>query len=235
MKRSRRWQWQQKSTVTACALLTSLAALTSCTSLHRENVHANKSVPQESVQKKSVSGELPRGVRIVNAAAVEQEMQREAATLGRSRHESIVASDEGYYLDVLQARLQQAAGEHAEIRRDGQQISLEIRGQITTDTSGPRLDSVTEGILTKLGKVFVEYYATVITVQVLDANAKDADPASVAPTASAVVRRFVQKWAASTHLLLVAPDSARAGKPQSASNADVRIDLRIRPILRTLR
>ena len=232
MHRSRRGQWWRNPTVSACAVVAGLATLSSCSSLHRAHVPPRESVSQEQVPQKSASEGLPPGVHIVDAATVELETQRVAAALGRSRHESIAAPDVGYYLDVLQGRLQQAVGEHVDVRRDGQAVSLEILGRVMSDTDGSRLDSVTQDILTKFGRVLVEYHATVVNVRVLDANAKDIDPVSVAPTAVAVVRRLVQEGAAATHLLLVARDSTRAGKSQPAASTDICIALKIQPIPR---
>jgi len=220
-------KWRRNPKVLVCLALGCLVTLSSCSLVHPGNVATKESVPQ-----KSASAGLPPGVHIVDAAAVEQESQRMVATLGRGGHESIVASDEGYYLDVLQGRLQQAVGGRVDIRRDGQTISLEILGRMTTDTSGARLDPVTEDILTQFGRVLVEYHATVVTVQVLAASATDAEPSSAAPI---VVRRLVQEGAASMHLLLVAPGPARADKPKSASSTDIRIAFKIQPIPRTQR
>jgi hypothetical protein len=253
MKRSRRGEWRRKPAVSACAVSICLATLSSCSFLHRD-VPTQQPAPQESVPQappqepapqkpaprkppapkpalpKPVPAEAAPEVRVVDAAVVEQETQRLVAMLGGSADESIVASEEGYYLDVLQGRLQQGLGKRAAIRRDGPAISLEIPGGMTTDTSGPRLDSATQDILGRFGKVLVEYHATVVAVRVFDAGVATTVPT---PSALEVVRCLVQAGAASTHLLLVAPGAPRADQPQSASNTDIRIHLRIQPIPRT--
>ncbi len=179
----------------------------------------------------------------------EQDMDRIKQALAKNHHDSLTPVEVGYYMDVLQGRLNQVAGKQVDIRRQGDSIVLDLSSGVDFGSDNVQTESGTSDILTLISKVLVDYRMVLVSIYVSpdDSVASALSPPLAEQRALAVAKilattDIAKKGAAATGVAA----TGVAGKrivitriaPVPAQTADaskktsVRIEFQLDPIVR---
>jgi len=147
-----------------------------------------------------------------------------AAAPAPKASEGLALADVGYYLDVMQGRLQQLSASGVNVARDG--TRLKITASATFDTSGGRLelDPAHGRAFAAIAKALAEYRQTRVTIHAR----QPADSALAAACESAVQRYLIGAGVAPQQF---APASA-AAPADLPVNATATLELDIAPLVR---
>jgi outer membrane protein OmpA-like peptidoglycan-associated protein len=144
----------------------------------------------------------------------------------KDRNDLLAAAEVGYYIDVLQGRLQQSLDPGIIVSRDGQSIVLDLSRRLTfADADAAALDDASRDKLAQVARVLTEYHSTVVLVRV---NASDEERASLmlaGQRAQAVVRCLVQSGVSEKRIAIAVPSvDPRAHQPY--------VEVRLDPLVR---
>jgi outer membrane protein OmpA-like peptidoglycan-associated protein len=121
---------------------------------------------------------------------------------------ALPARDAGYYLDVLQGRLQQRLDPGVIIGRERGSIVLDLSRRLGFAAQSPQLDDAHRALLQPLAKVLDEYRATLVSVRVsADSDAVLARKLAQ-QRANGIVRMFTDSGIGVDRVVAVVPSAA---------------------------
>ena len=128
-----------------------------------------------------------------------------------AKSEGLPAREVGYYLDVLQGRLQQQLDPAIIVSRENDSIVLDLSRRLGFPDASAQLDEQGRVLLVPLAKILVEYRAALVSVRV-SAEADDVSAHKFAQLrAGAIERALIAGGIAPARMVSVASSAARAG------------------------
>lgn len=164
---------------------------------------------------------------MLNTENQEQKRAQIRQTLAKDERDAPTYSDLGYYLDVLQGRLNQSIGPGVTITRGLDRLTIDLARRLKFDADGAQLSPSDRDSLVPLANVLAEYKSTLVSVRV---GAGDADSEAVRLAnlrAQALARYLSESGVATKHLVIV------SAQPASSATSSPAIDLVLEPILQT--
>jgi outer membrane protein OmpA-like peptidoglycan-associated protein len=174
---------------------------------------------------------------VLDPRSQEQDKKRIKQALAKNNRDSLASSDVGYYMDVLQGRLTQMAGNNVGVDRHGDRIVLDLSSRSGFETGSAQINPGFREILTPLSKVLVEYRMTLVSVHV---GTDDAGTQATSPLAAlraqAVAHYLAKTGVAGKRIVIVIvrsdPVELSAAKTKPANRALV--ELQLEPIVRAV-
>jgi outer membrane protein OmpA-like peptidoglycan-associated protein len=158
-------------------------------------------------------------------------VDRKAKATGKSpvtavpaRNSVLASADVGYYLDVLQGRLQQSVDPAIIVSRADRSIVLDFSRRISFAADDTRLDDVDRGLLASLSKVLVEYRPTLVSIRVTAEDAEAAARALAQRRAGAIARALAGSGVSAAHIKTAVPD-------EPGRDGDTRVEIELEPIV----
>jgi hypothetical protein len=161
-------------------------------------------------------------ISAVDAQHYERDKERVKLALAKDNRDALAKSEVGYYMDVLEGRLNQVA--HVGVTRLGDRIRLDMPGRFDR-TGDPRALETLAG----LAKVLAEYRTIFVSVRVIGDDSQS-KVASRQPEqdAQAIARQLVVDGIDARRIVI----PALAPSTTSTGEAGMRIELELEPIVR---
>ena len=213
-------------------LVAILFALGACAPLHPRAPARKPPARNPDVAVTTISG-----VAVLDPGNYQQDKNRLKLTLAGNSSDSLAPSEVGYYLDVLQGRLKQVAGQNVGVGRRGNHLAVVLSIRAGFEPGGAQISAGLREMLSPLSKALVEYRKTFLAVRIRpeDAGTSTSNPRLAEQRALAVARYLVESGIASKRIV-VAGDGARtdeAAAVKAGPENPVRIELQIEPVVRT--
>jgi hypothetical protein len=168
--------------------------------------------------------------RRIDAENFARERDRLAATLGRDERAALADTEVGYYMDVLQGRLLQRAGDRLTVTRESDRLIVALNGAF--ESAGDRCQPARPlgEALQALAKVLAEFDKTLVALRVeADVRGAALDPVQAHRYAVAAARSLEQAGVAGRRLAVVergaaAKAPASAGAATTTAHVEVDID-----------
>ncbi len=172
------------------------------------------------------NGESAPAIPVLNTENQEQKRAQIRQTLAKDERSAPTYSDLGYYLDVLQGRLNQSIGPGIAISRDIDCLRIDLAHRLKFAADGVQLSGADRESLVSLASVLAEYKATLVSVRVSagDANSETVRLANL--RAQTLARYLLESGVASKHVVII------SAQPGSANKGSPSIELVLEPILR---
>jgi outer membrane protein OmpA-like peptidoglycan-associated protein len=181
--------------------------------------------PSHNVPATRVRVPAPAPAIVLDSHNYEQDKNRIKQALAINSSGSMTSADVGYYMDVLQGRLKQAAGGNIGIGRQGDRIVLDLTGRMAFDPGSTQISAGNLEILRTLSRVLVEYRMTLVSVQVRtdDPSTHVIDPHRSEEHAQAIAHDLVNAGVGTKRIVIagVGPEK------------NVRVALTLEPIVRS--
>ncbi len=166
-------------------------------------------------------------IQVVHPENEERGKAQIRQSLARSERDVPAYSDLGYYLDVLQGRLNQSIGSRMTIARGPDRLTIDLARQLKFAEDGAQLSPSDRDALVPLINVLAEYQATLVSVK---ANAGDVDPQAVRLAnlrAQALAQYLLESGIAPKHIVIV------SAQPDGGVKEPAGVAVVLEPILRT--
>jgi len=216
----------------ALVSLVILCALTACTT-QQPRSHTSKP-PTRNPDRVSVAP--ASGVAVLNPGSYEQDKLRIKAALANNERDSLAPSEVGYYLDVLQGRLKQVAGQGMSVARQGDRIVLAVSIRAGFESGGSKVSPALREILMPLSKALLEYRKTFVSVRIRpeDAGTPTSNPRLAEQRALAVARWLVDSGITGKRVAIVGTDvrTDQTAVIKAGPENPVSIELQIEPVVR---
>jgi outer membrane protein OmpA-like peptidoglycan-associated protein len=134
------------------------------------------------------------------------------------KNTALPAREVGYYLDVLQGRLQQRLDPGVIVGRERGSIVLDFSRRFTFAADSTQLDEIERTVLLPLAKVLGEYRAALVSVRVSADSDAMAARKLAQQRATAVARALTDAGVAAARIVAVVPSAAAHG-------ADARVEI----------
>lgn len=135
----------------------------------------------------------------------------------------LAVADVGYYLDVLQGRLQQSVDPAVVVSRASRSIILDFSRRISFNADGTQLGDAERKLLEPLSKVLAEYRPTRVSIYV-SADDVEAGARAVAQLrAEAIARALAQSGTSAARIKAAVPDAAQR-------SGDTRVQIELEPV-----
>lgn len=151
--------------------------------------------------------------------------------LTQNPREALAPADVGYYLDVLEGRLEQSAGVGIARYRQGDRRRIELKLRARFESGSAGIEARLGALLKRLAAVLIEYRKTLIGVRMCvgGSGSEGVDPKLAGQRAMAVAHRLIDAGVAVNRIVVI-PLEAQA---THADDADCRrADLWLEPIVR---
>ena len=222
------WRFRCSRTLRVCALAAVLV-LSAC-ALSRTQAPAAR--PSAKVPR-SVPAAPASGVPVLDPRNQEQAKQRIKLALAKNSRDSLPSSEVGYYMDVLQGRLTQMAGNNVGVDRHGDGIVLDLSSRSGFETGSAQISPGFSEILTSLSKVLGEYRMTLVSVHI---GADGADAHATSPLAGlraqAVAHYLAKAGVADKRIVIVRSDPNDPPVAVAHEKNGTRVEMQIEPIVR---
>ena len=139
------------------------------------------------------------------------------------------ADEVGYYMDVMQGRLKQAAGSGVTVRREGTHVVVALQAQFALHAAHAELASEQNQALGALARVLTEYSKTLATVKVHGDDASGAAALVGVACAQAVAKYLIAGGVAAAQ---IAAPGATPAPPGDVASLEARVELDIEPVVR---
>lgn len=160
----------------------------------------------------------------VGAPRDEAEAKRD---LAKNKRDTLSASEAGYYLDVLQARLVQVLGADVKLSRMPDRIGIDLAHRVPFESASPWLSGTGCSLLRPLASALSEYRKTVIAVKVgVDGSGKEAEKLEE-HRARAVAECLSASGIASRRIVITTMSSAEAARASDAAKADLELEVEL--------
>lgn len=217
----------------ACRLLVpALAALVlaACAS-----TSANLPPVRSSRSTASVPAARTPGPAVVDPRSHEQVKDRIKRELATDANVSLAQADVGYYLDVLQGRLNQVATRDIVVGRKADRVTVDLSVVAGFEPGGVQVAARLREALKPLAEVFAEYRTTMVSLRV---RADDADMPSSrsdlgAQRALAVARFLASAGVAAGRIVIVGPETGPNATDNASRDGRTHIELWLEPIVRS--
>jgi outer membrane protein OmpA-like peptidoglycan-associated protein len=172
-----------------------------------------------------VKRDTPPAIQVLKPENEDQKKAQIRQTLAKAERDAPNSSDLGYYLDVLQGRLNQAIGPGM-TTRGIDNIRTDLTHRLKFAADGAQLAASDRDALLPLANVLAEYKTTLVSVRVgaVDTDAEAMRLAS--QRAQALARYLSDSGVAAKHIVVVI-----TAQPGGADNPP-KIELVLEPILR---
>jgi outer membrane protein OmpA-like peptidoglycan-associated protein len=221
-----------RASLSIAALIAMLCGLSACTTLRpRPPTTPPPARPPHSVPITPPATPAPVAP-VPEPRSYEQDANDAKQALLKNDHDSLPATDVGYYLDVLHGRLKQLASANIGVARNGKLIVIVLAGVTRFEAGSAELSAAMRDALARLSAVLVEYRQTTVAVRVRgdDAGAKTSDPALADQRRLAVANALAGAGIVDKRIVLAtAPARAPATKGKSSP---LRVELQLEPIVR---
>lgn len=167
------------------------------------------------------SGAKPPPVQTVQAQVFEQDKNRVKRALAADSRNTLAPGNVGYYLDVLNGRMRQVAGADVVIGRGFDRVVLDLSARVKFAAGGKRLLGNSCHRLGPIADVILEYRKTLVSIRV-GAHADNADAAALALARARSVAACLTADGVSARRIVVT----------AATDAHVRVEMQIEPIVR---
>ncbi|MGE3450031.1 MAG: OmpA family protein [Burkholderiales bacterium] len=163
---------------------------------------------------------------------VKDRIKRELAT---DANVSLAQADVGYYLDVLQGRLNQVATRDIVVGRKADRVTVDLSVVAGFEPGGVQVAARLREALKPLAEVFAEYRTTMVSLRV---RADDADMPSSrsdlgAQRALAVARFLASAGVAAGRIVIVGPETGPNATDNASRDGRTHIELWLEPIVRS--
>ena len=163
-------------------------------------------------------------------ASPKAKAQPKTVNVAKKTPAAIPATEVGYYMDVMQGRLKQAAAADAAITRIGNRIVVASSARFDSAAGHLQVDGERNASVAALAKVLVEYRNTRVTVQVRSVDSETHDAVSVQACAQALTRYLQSAGVAAEQL--VDAELARATPARTTTAAAAHFEVTIEPVVR---
>ena len=156
------------------------------------------------------------------------------ASVAKKTLPAIPAAEAGYYLDVMQGRLKQAAGADGTISRFDNRIVVATNANFDPASARLQIDAERNVGLAAVAKTLVEYRSTRVAVRVRSVDgAADASDAASAQACTQALTRYLQGAGVAAEQLSDA-DATRGSTPaRTLAVKSARVELSIEPVVRS--
>ena len=182
----------------------------------------------------SVPATPTAGIAVLDPRSYEQDKNRIKLALAKNSRNSLASSEVGYYMDVLQGRLKQVAGKSIGVGRQGDRIVLDLSGRLAFESGSAQITPDIREILTPLSKVLVEYWKTLVSVQVRadDSDAQAINPPLAEQRALAVAHYLAEAGVADKRIVIAGSGLNRPPAANVSPENRAHVELRFEPIVR---
>lgn len=146
-------------------------------------------------------------------------------------HDSLAPSDVGYYMDVLNGRLQQVRDRRIEVSREGDRIVLILPFLFDPESADLQIRTDMREILSPLSKVFAEYHMTSIQIRVMESGGNTNAPAAD-QHALALARYLGEEGVARNRIVIAASGINDSRSEKERTQSPARVMLLLGPIVR---
>jgi outer membrane protein OmpA-like peptidoglycan-associated protein len=175
------------------------------------------------------------GIAVLNPGSYEQDKARIKAMLANNDGDSLASTEVGYYLDVLQGRLKQVAGQSLGVARRGDRIVLTWSIRDGFEPAGSKISPGMREALKPLSKALVEYRKTFVSIQIRpeDAGTPTSNARLAEQRASAVAHGLAENGVAGKRIVIVGSGARtdQAAAVKAGPESPVRIELQIEPLV----
>ncbi len=222
------WRFRGIGILRVCALAAVLV-LSAC-ALSRP--HAPAARPSAKVPRSVRAAPTP-GVPVLDPRSQEPDKKRIKPALEKNSHDSLASSEVGYYMDVLQGRLTQMAGNNIGVDRHGDRIILDLSSRSGFETGSAQINPGFREVLTPLSKVLIEYRMTLVSVHVGADDAGTQAPSPLAGLRAQALAHYLAKAGVADKRIVIVrsdPDDLPAAKMHQKNG--VRVELQLEPVVR---
>jgi outer membrane protein OmpA-like peptidoglycan-associated protein len=133
--------------------------------------------------------------------------------------------DVGYYLDVLQGRLQQSVDPAVIVSRASDSIVLDFSRRVGFTSGAAQLDDANRAVLMPLSKTLAEYRMTLVSIRV-SVDDDSAGARSLAQQrAAAIAHALEESGIVATRIKMSVPEGV-------ARDGDAHVEIELEPVMR---
>jgi outer membrane protein OmpA-like peptidoglycan-associated protein len=212
------------------ALLFGVAAvaLAACAA-HKTQPRGDKAQPSVAKPPAKMTHHAPTppspSAPVPDAQTAEQDKEHVRQVLAKSGNDTLSPTDVGYFLDVLQGRLQQSIDPGIIISREGNSVVLDLSRRVGFAAESAQIDEAQRDKLAQLSKVLLEYRTTLVSVKVRADDAETASRILAKSRARAVARSLTDSGVAAKRIVVIVPDA-------TARDGDIHVEIQLEPVVR---
>lgn len=206
------------------ALVLAACASTSANLPPVRSAHSTASVP---------AARTP-GPAVVDPRSHEQDKDRIKRELATDANVSLAQADVGYYMDVLQGRLNQVATRDIVVGRKADRITVDLSVAAGFEPGSVRVAAGIRDALKPLAEVFAEYRMTMVSLRIRTVDADSPSPrADLGPQrALAVARILASAGVDAGRIVIVGPEAGPGASDNARRDGRTQIEFRLEPIVR---
>jgi outer membrane protein OmpA-like peptidoglycan-associated protein len=189
-------------------------------------------LPQRSTG--AVPGATAARVAVLDPSNEQQDKNRIKLALAKNSHDALGPTEVGYYMDVLQGRLKQIAGKDFGVVRQADYVILDMSFQPGFERGSVQLDSSVRDALKPLSKVLVEYRMTLVSLQVHadDSGYQSVKAGLAGRRAQALAHALVESGISGKRVVIAGSNSSDQAENNSRAEGQLRVEMRLEPIVR---
>jgi len=182
----------------------------------------------------AIPGATAARVAVLDSRNEQQDKNRIKLALAKNVHDSLGPAEVGYYMDVLQGRLQQIASKDFGVGRQADYVVLDMSFQPGFEKGSAQLDSSVRDALKPLSRVLVEYRMTLVSLQVRadDSGTQPGKAGLAERRAQALARALVDAGIAGKRVVIAGLNSSGQVETNSRPEGQLRVEMRLEPIVR---
>jgi outer membrane protein OmpA-like peptidoglycan-associated protein len=182
----------------------------------------------------AIPGATAARVAVLDSRNEQQDKNRIKLALAKNVHDSLGPAEVGYYMDVLQGRLQQIASKDFGVGRQADYVVLDMSFQPGFEKGSAQLDSSVRDALKPVSRVLVEYRMTLVSLQVRadDSGTQPGKAGLAERRAQALARALVDAGIAGKRVVIAGLNSSGQVETNSRPEGQLRVEMRLEPIVR---